>query len=205
MALSGYPSHYYTDSVNTKSPATPNLNLIINDTNSQLINNFMNHLFNVQENFFKVGNKLRKLLECTFATMLMYHAPLINKYGESHIVNKSILRSGREFLVNGKMLLEWGELIRVDWVFRNAKAQSNNVENKALMEEIIKNNEQLKKSNIEQTLELKVIKEEIRDLKSTIDRFEGIFRDIRQHMVGTPSKKRKSDVSPYTEKMYLNI
>lgn len=149
MALSGYPSHYYTDSANMKSPATPNLKLVINETNSQLINSFMNHLFHIQEDFFKVENKLRKLLECMFATVIMYHAQLVNKYGESHIINKSIIRYGREFQVNEKMLVEWGEVIRVDWILRNAKPETNNVENKVLMDEIIKNNEQLKKSNME--------------------------------------------------------
>ena len=194
MALSGYPSHYYTDSVNMKSPATPNLRLIMNDTNSQLINNFMNHLFHVQEDYFKVGNKLRKLLECMFATMLMYHSQMIHKYGESHIISKSVMRSGREFLVNEKMLSEWGEIIRSDWVLRNNKAQTNSVENKSLMDEIVKNNEQIKKTNFEQSNELKIIKEELRELKTTVDRFEGIFKDIRQHLVGSPSKKRKSNV-----------
>jgi hypothetical protein len=93
----------------------------MNDTNSQLINNFMNHLFHVQEDYFKVGNKLRKLLECMFASMLMYHSQMINKYGESHIINKSIMRSGREFLVNEKMLSEWGEIIDLIGYYENQR------------------------------------------------------------------------------------
>jgi hypothetical protein len=80
-----------------------------------------------------------------FASMLMYHSQMINKYGESHIINKSIMRFGREFLVNEKMLSEWGEIIRSDWVLRNTKTQTNSVENKSLMDEIVKNNEHLKK------------------------------------------------------------
>jgi hypothetical protein len=39
MALSGCSSRYYSGSINVKLPASPNLKLIINETNSQLIIN----------------------------------------------------------------------------------------------------------------------------------------------------------------------
>ena len=64
MALSGYPSYYYSDSTNMKVPVTPNLKLIINETNNQLINNYMNHLFHVQEDFFnKLYEESKKIMQ----------------------------------------------------------------------------------------------------------------------------------------------
>lgn len=106
MALSGYPSHYYTDSANVKVPVTPNLKLIMNDTNAQLMNNFMNQLFHVREDSFKVGKKLRPLLECMFSSILMHHSQLLTKFGQTHIITSSLIRSGREFAVSEKMLCE---------------------------------------------------------------------------------------------------
>lgn len=83
-------------------------------------------------------------------------------YGESHTINKGIMRSGREFLVNEKVLSEQGEIIRSDSVLRNTKTQTNIVENKSLVNEIVKNTEHLKKTNFEQSIQLKIIKEELR-------------------------------------------
>ena len=195
MALSGYPSYYYSDSTNMKVPVTPNLKLIINETNNQLINNYMNHLFHVQEDFFKVGSKLRPLLECMFASILMYHSSMLNKFGQTHIINLNMIRSAREFSVSEKVLEEWGDIIRFDWQLRNAKLQPNNDENRALMDAIINNNIELQKSNIQQMREIKIIRQEINTLRNTVDKFEGLFKDIRQHLGGTPSKKRKIEVS----------
>lgn len=195
MALSGYPSYYYTDSNSVKVPATPNLKLILNETNNQLINNFMNHLFHIQEDFFKVGKKLRPLLECMFASLLMYHSSLLDKFGQTHIITVNVIRSAREFLISEKMLEEWGDVIRFDWQMRNKKLQSNSDENRALMDELIKNNMELQKSNIQQMKEIKMIRQEMNTMKNTVDKFEGIFKDIRQHLGGTPSKKRKTEVT----------
>ena len=47
MALAGYPSHYYTAVTSFHVPASPNLGTIPNGSNEQMINNFINHLFNV--------------------------------------------------------------------------------------------------------------------------------------------------------------
>jgi septal ring factor EnvC (AmiA/AmiB activator) len=77
---------------------------------------------------------------------------------------------------------------------RNMKLQSNNEENKVLMESIINNNAELQKSNKQQLKEIKAIREEMIELRTTLDKFEGIFKDIRQVLVGTPSKKRKTEV-----------
>jgi hypothetical protein len=43
--------------------------------------------------------------------------------------------------------------------------------------------------------EIKIIRQEITTLRNTVDKFEGLFKDIRQHLGGTPSKKRKVEVS----------
>ena len=195
MALSGYPSRYYSDSTNVKVPASPNLKLIINETNSQLINNFMNHLFHVQEEFFKVGKKLRPLLECMFASLIMYHTTLLNKFGQTHIITLAIVRSAREFSISERMLEEWGNTVRFDWELRNLKLQSNNEENKVLMESIINNNAELQKCNRQQLTEIKAIREEMSELRTTVEKFEGISKDIRQLLVGTLSKKRKMEVT----------
>ena len=199
MALSGYPSHYYTDSANVKVPVTPNLMLVMNETNVQLINNFMNQLFHVRDESFKVGQKLRPLLECMFASILMYHTQLLTKYGQTHIITSSLIRSAREFAVSEKMLGEWGECIRVDWSLRNTKLQSNNEENRVLMESIIKNNAELQMSNNQQMKEIKLMRQDIKMLRSTVENFEGLFKDIRQHLGATPSKKRKVEEVIWTE------
>ena len=45
------------------------------------------------------------------------------------------------------MLEEWGNLVRFDCELRNSKLQSNNEENKLLMESIINNNAELQIKN----------------------------------------------------------
>jgi hypothetical protein len=92
------------------------------------------------------------------------------------------------------MLEEWGNIIRFDWELRNSKLQSNNEENKVLMA-IINNNAELLKSNKLQMKEIRAIREEMNVLRTTVEKFEGIFKDIRQHLVGTPSKKRRTEVT----------
>jgi hypothetical protein len=118
----------------------------------------MNHLFHVQEEFFSVGKKLRPLLECMFASLLMYHTTLLNKFGQSHIITSAIIRSAREFSISERMLEEWGNNVRFDWKLRNSKLQSNSEENKILMESIINNNAELLKSSRQQTKEIKAIR-----------------------------------------------
>ena len=100
----------------------------------------MNHLFHLQEDFFRVGNKLHPLLECMFASILINHSSMLNKFGETHIINQNMIRSAHEFSVSEKMLKDWGDIIRFDWQLRGTKLQSNNDESRELMEAIINNN-----------------------------------------------------------------
>lgn len=194
MALSGYPSRYYTDSTDFKLPASPNLNLIVNDTNRQLLDNFMDHLFNVEEDFFKSNKKLRPLLECAFASILMYHDMMKNKFGKSHIITMNVIRCAGEFQINDKLLEEWGETIKTDWIMRNTKSLSNNEENQVLIETLINSNEKLIKLNSKVLAEMTTLKEDVRQLKRSNDQYEGMLKDIRQHIIGSPTKKRKQEV-----------
>lgn len=194
MALSGYPSRYYTDSTDFKLPASPNLNLIVNDTNRQLLDNFMDHLFNVEEDFFKTNKKLRPLLECAFASILMYYGMMKNKFGKSHIITMNVIRCAGEFQINDKLLEEWGETIKTDWIMRNTKSLSNNEENQVLIETLINSNEKLMKLNSKVLAEMTALKEDVRQLKRLNDQYEGMLKDIRQHIIGSPTKKRKQEV-----------
>lgn len=194
MALSGYPSRYYTDSTDFKLPASPNLNLIVNDTNRQLLDNFMDHLFNVEEDFFKTNKKLRPLLQCAFASILMYHGMMKNKFGKSHIITMNVIRCAGEFQINDKLLEEWGETIKTDWIMRNTKSLSNNEENQVLIETLINSNEKLIKLNSKVLAEMTTLKEDVRQLNRSNDQYEGMLKDIRQHIIGSPTKKRKQEV-----------
>ena len=194
MALSGYPSRYYTDSTDFKLPASPNLNLIVNDTNRQLFDNFMDHLFNVEEDFFKTNKKLRPLLECAFASILLYHGMMKNKFGKSHIITMNVIRCAGEFQINDKLLEEWGEIIKTDWIVRNTKSLSNNEENQVLIETLISSNEKLIKLNSKVLAEMTTLKEDVRQLKRSNDQYEGMLKDIRQHIIGSPTRKRKQEV-----------
>jgi hypothetical protein len=194
MALSGYPSRYYTDSTDFKLPASPNLNLIVNDTNHQLLDNFMDHLFNVEEDFFKTNKKLRPLLECALASILMYHGMMKNKFGKSHIITMNVIRCAGEFQINDKLLEEWGETIKTDWIMRNTKSLSNNEENQVLIETLISSNDKLIKLNSKVLAEMITLKEDVRQLKRSNDQYEGMLKDIRQHIIGSPTKKRKPEV-----------
>jgi hypothetical protein len=149
---------------------------------------------NIQEELFKVGKKLRPLLEVMFATLIMYHTTLLNKFGQTFIITLAVVRSAREFLVSERMLEEWGYTVRFDWEWGNMKLQSNNEENEFLMESIINDYAGLQKSNEQELKKIKAIREEMSELRTTFDKFEGIFRDIRQVLVGTESKKRKTEV-----------
>ena len=69
-----------------------------------------------------------------------------------------MIRSAREFSVSENVQEEWEDIIRFDWQLRNTKLQSNNDENRALMDAIINNNTELQKSNIQQMREIKIIR-----------------------------------------------
>ena len=43
------------------------------------------------------------------------------------------------------------------------------------------------------------MRQDMKMLRSTIENFEGLFKDIRQHLSGTPSKKRKVEEVILTE------
>lgn len=168
--------------------------MIVNDTNRQLLDNFIDHLFNVEEDFFKSNKKLRPLLECAFASILMYHGMMKNKFGKSHIITMNVIRCAGEFQINDKLLEEWGETIKTDWIMRNTKSLSNNEENQVLIETLINSNEKLIKLNSKVLAEMTTLKEDVRQLKRSNDQYEGMLKDIRQHIIGSPTKKRKQEV-----------
>ena len=190
MALAGYPSHYYTDSTSFHVPASPHLRNIMNESNQQMMNNFMNHLFNVREKHFNIGSKLRPLLECLFATIIMYHGEILITHGALHVVSKAVIRSAREFKVTDKVLEEWGRILKLDWRSRNTKPTSNNSENRALMEMIIAQNEMHVKAYMRQELKLATAIDEIQLLRTTVGRYEGMLKDIMQYSQETPQKRR---------------
>ena len=39
-----------------------------------------------------VGCKLRPLLECLFATIIMYHNEVVAQYGSLHVIPKAVIR-----------------------------------------------------------------------------------------------------------------
>ena len=194
MALAGYPQHYFNDVDNRKVPASPNLGHIINETNRSVINNFIDHLFNIRDESFKEGKKLRPLLNCMFATLLMYHNDMKEKFGDSHIITSSVIRSAAEFGVTNKLLIEWGTIIKNDWVIRNTKVKSNSEEMTVLMESLISMNDHVKKTNSLLLSKVDKVIAESSDIKKLLVQFEGMYADIRQYHQGSPSKKRRREV-----------
>jgi hypothetical protein len=73
------------------------------------------------------------------------------------------------------------------------------------MESVINNNAELSKSNKQQMKEIRAIREEMNVLRTTVEKFEGIFKDIRHHLVGSPSKKRKTEVTSISISHIANI
>ena len=194
MALAGYPSYYYTDSTSMQTPASPRVESVLDETNAQLINNFINHLFHVREKHFNVGCKLRPLLECLFATIIMYHGEVVAQYGSLHVISKAVIRSARVFHVSDRVLEEWGSRMKNDWLMRNAKPSTNNAENKNLMDIIIAQNDAYNKSSLRQEQKLSQMYEEVKYLTKAIEKYEGIFKDIRQQIEDTPSKRKRVEV-----------
>ena len=194
MALAGYPSHYYTDVTSFHVPASSNLGTILNENNEQMINNFINHLFNVREKHFNTGSKLRPLLECLFATIIMYHQEILTKYGALHVISKRVIRSAKEFHVTDKVLEEWGGILKTDWRIRNTKVSSNNEENRALMETLIAQNDINAKSHARQETKIAVVVEEVKRLSRSVEKYEGILKDILHQSLASPQKKRKAEV-----------
>ena len=193
MALAGYPSHYYTDSTSFHVPASPDLRIIMKESNQQMMNNFINHLFNVREKHFSVGRKLRPLLECLFATIIMYHGEILASHGALHVVSKAVIRSAKEFQVTDKVLEEWGGILKSDWRIRNTKASSNSSENRALMEIIIAQNEAHVKAYMRQELMITTAVNELQNLKKTVGRYEGMMKDLLQYSQESPQKRKKTE------------
>lgn len=194
MALAGYPSHYYTDSTTLMAPASPRMQSVMNENNTQMINNFINHLFHVREKHFNVGCKLRPLLECLFATIIMYHREIVVQYGALHVISKAVIRSAREFHVGDRVLDEWGARIKNDWSTQNARPLSNNVENRSLMEILIAQNDSYNKVALRQEQKLTQMYDEVKSLRKSVEKYEGMFRDIQQQIQETPSKRKKEEV-----------
>lgn len=197
MALAGYPSHYYTDHTSFHVPASPNLCAIMNHSNEQMMNNFINHLFHIREKHFSIGSKLRPLLECIFATIVMYHEEILTTHGAVHVVSKAVIRSAKEFQVSDKVLKEWGVILKSDWQIRNTKPSTNNAENRALMDIIIAQNELHAKAYMRQELKIGTAIDEIQHLRKTLESYEGMLRDIRQHSQESPHRRRKAEVQYY--------
>lgn len=177
-----------------QTPASPRVQSVIDETNAQMINNFINHLFHVREKHFNVGCKLRPLLECLFATIIMYHNEVVAQYGSLHVISKAVIRSARVFHVSDRVLEEWGSRIKGDWLMRNAKPSMNNADSRNLMDIIIAQNDANNKISLRQEQKLAQMYEEVKYLRKAVEKYEGMFRDIRQQIEDTPSKRKRVEV-----------
>ena len=74
---------------------------------------------------------------------------------------------------------------------RNAKPSTNNAENKNLMDIIIAQNDAYNKSSLRQEQKLSQMYEEVKYLTKAIEKYEGMFKDIRQQIEDTPSKRKR--------------
>ena len=75
--------------------------------------------------YFSVGRKLRPLLECLFASIIMYHGEIMASHGALHVVLKAVIRSAKDFQVTDKILEDWGGILKSDWRIRNTKTSSS--------------------------------------------------------------------------------
>ena len=50
------------------------------------------------------------------------------------------------------------------------------------------------KLNSKVLVEMTTLKEDVRQLERSNDQYEGMLKDIRQHIIGSPTEKRKQEV-----------
>jgi hypothetical protein len=65
------------------------------------------------------GEAKQQLYHCLLATLLMSLQVMISKYGVSSIIVKEVLGKARDFNIGYEDLLNYGALIRTDFIQRN--------------------------------------------------------------------------------------
>ena len=93
-----------------------------------------------------------------------------------------MIGSTGDFHISDKVLEEWGSRIKNDWLMRNAKVSMNCAESRRLMDIIIAQNDSCNKTSFRQEQKLAQMHEELKYLRKANERYEGMFKDIRQQI-----------------------
>jgi hypothetical protein len=101
----------------SRRPCFPPRLILVDTSNLALVTRLYTKVFGTWESVFSPNNRLNPLVETMFASILMYLASMLEKYGPLHIV--FLLTVSREEHIDLPQLLQWGALVRDDWQIRN--------------------------------------------------------------------------------------
>jgi hypothetical protein len=112
----------------------------------------------------------------------MYHSEVVAQFGTLHVIPKAVIRSARVFHVSDGVLEEWGSRSRNDWLMRNVKPSMDNADNKNSMDVIIAQNDGNDRSSLRQEQKLAHMYGEVKHLRKSVEKYEGMFEEIRQQI-----------------------
>lgn len=82
-------------------------------------NKLINMMASLFQSDIEFGDAKQQLYHCLLATLLMSLQRMVSQHGVSSIIVKEVLGRAREFSISYEDLLNYGSLIRTDFIERN--------------------------------------------------------------------------------------
>ena len=182
------------DCTTRKTPYTANLDCIRTAENDQLLNNFMDNLFQIRATPFFRNGRLRPAVERYMAAVLTNHDKMRLNYGSDNYVVSLTERCAFDLQITRTILTDWGNIIRDDAKvhFIELKGKGDDVDSLLLVELINNHATQAKRDKIEILKEVAAQHHEILALKGVISNLEILLKASLEK--GSPSSKRKRKV-----------
>jgi hypothetical protein len=106
----------------------PRFTVFVNAENEDKVKKMVANLFNQS---FEITSSLylANFAKTIFASLLQYHDEMQRCYGMDHIIVRNVIVSAQKFGITMTELAEWGNLVRDDFVMRNAARHPSGVFN----------------------------------------------------------------------------
>lgn len=198
MRAAGHDPKFYTNPMTIQCPFTPRLKDIKSEVNCILLDNYMNNLFMVRDEFFQPGKRLRPAIEAYLASLLYFFEDIEIDHGSDHFVIRQMKRVGAELGITANTLKSWGEVIKADFLLNSAKFEIQHVEHKVVVGVMSAIAAQAKMDHLSLLREVKGLKS---DMQSMMKGFENLLKEAlsrpQDSTEGSSKKRKKSQVNVF--------
>lgn len=161
LALANWPWWTYSDKTTRQMPYNANLGCIKTADNFQLLNNFMNKVFQIKAYHFTERGRLRPAIETYMAAFLMHFEPFRAAHGDKHMIVALFIRVAKDLKITIATIEAWGSAIKEVVKRHDFKLPGNNIDNLLLIDVS-------KTSAIETKRDNLILNQEISSLKTII-------------------------------------